>query len=419
MRGWLFLVPLLILARSVAAAPDEALLGRDDGYPVAPRKAQMNEPRYIVGSFSAFDSFGPHCLLAPAADSVPLPPAAPRPALSYRYEGATYGLDDYLQHQRVTALLVLKDGRLEAERYGYGRSREMRMLSNSMAKTLLALAIGEALQDGAIHSLDDTADQYVPALAGTLYGQTRIVNLMRMASGARFVEDYGPNDDRAAFNRVARRKGLVAAARGVTEREYAQGEHFSYATAQSEILGLVLRAATRRDACSYIDEKLWQPMGAESAASYLLNPGDGVELLGGGFSATARDYARLGQMLADDGRVRGRQVVPRPYLLDMTDPARQPAAFRPGTMDSHGSHYLGYGYQVWLLPGDHRSFVLLGIYGQAIFVDPVLRLVMVHLAVAADARGDASGAHLGRERDALWRGLVAQFATSPAQPQTH
>ena len=61
------------------------------------------------------------------------------------------------------------------------------------------------------------------------------------------------------------------------------------------------------------------------------------------------------------------------------------------------------------LPGAHRRFVLLGVYGQAIYVDPALKLVMVHLAVGADARADASGAHLGQERDALWRGVVARY----------
>jgi CubicO group peptidase (beta-lactamase class C family) len=116
-------------------------------------------------------------------------------------------------------------------------------------------------------------------------------------------------------------------------------------------------------------------------------------------------------MLANDGRAGDVQVVPRDWLLAMTDAARQPPQFRPGAMDSHGSHYFGYGYQVWLMPGTHRRFVLLGVYGQAIYVDPAAGLVMVHLAVGAEARGDASGAHLAQERDALWRGVVAQYGT--------
>jgi CubicO group peptidase (beta-lactamase class C family) len=78
-------------------------------------------------------------------------------------------------------------------------------------------------------------------------------------------------------------------------------------------------------------------------------------------------------------------------------------------MKWHSSTYYGYGLQVWLLPGSNRRFVLLGIYGQAIYIDPALKLVMVHMAVGKDATGDAGGTHLGAERDAVFRGIVAQY----------
>ena len=171
----------------------------------------------------------------------------------------------------------------------------------------------------------------------------------------------------------------------------------------------MLRGATGRTLCDYVGKNIWQPIGAESKATWLLNPVDQVELAQGGFNATLRDYARLGLMMAADGQARGSAVLSREHLLDMTDAARQPEAFRPGRMDYHGSTYYGYGLQTWLMPGSHRRFVLLGVYGQAIYVDPALNLVMVHTAVGRDASGDASGNHLGSERDALWRGVVARY----------
>ena len=102
-------------------------------------------------------------------------------------------------------------------------------------------------------------------------------------------------------------------------------------------------------------------------------------------------------------------VIARDYLLRMTDASQQPLAFRPGTLLNKGSTYLSYGLQTWLLPGSHRRFALLGIYGQAIMVDPDLKLVIVHMAAAKDASGDASGTHMGQERGALWRGIVAAY----------
>jgi len=401
---------LLLLAPLLAvAAPDEAALGQAAGYPAARTLRQAYQEPFIVGSFSAMDSFNPSCTLAPAEAPVALKAAPAETAFGYRYQGRRWTLDDYMQHQRATGLLVVKDGAIVAERYNYGRTPAMRMLSNSMAKTITALAVMKALEDGLVKSLDDPAEAYAPALKGTLYGGTRLVDLLRMASGARYVEDYTPNDDRARFNATARRAGTAQAVREVAERSDPPGQRFNYAGAQTEVLGLVLRGATGRTLCDYVGERLWKPIGAQAAASWLLNPADQVELAQGGFNATLHDYARLGMMMAADGRVSGVAVVSREHLLDMTDAARQPEAFRPGQMQHHGSNYFGYGFQTWLLPGRQRRFMLLGVYGQAIFVDPALNLVVVHTAVGKDASGDASGNHLGAERDALLRGIVAAY----------
>ncbi|MDR7378302.1 CubicO group peptidase (beta-lactamase class C family) [Rhodoferax ferrireducens] len=403
------LLAVLLASLGVRAAPDEDLLGQAAGYPAGRNLAQAYREPYMVGSFSAMDGLHPSCTLAPATQPVPLPQAATETDFRYRFAGRSWALDDYLQHQRATALLVLKDGAIMAERYSYGRDAGMRMLSNSMAKTVVALAIGKALEEGLIRSLNDSAATYAPALAGTLYGDTRIVHLLRMASGARYVEDYTPSDDRARFNAAVRRVGTAQAARTIAERADPEGQRFNYAGAQTDMLGLVLRGATGRSLCDYVAEKIWQPLGAETSAKWLLNPADGLELAAGGFNATVRDYARLGWMLANDGQAQGRAVLPRDYLLDMTEAARQPEAFRPGRMQNKGSSYFGYGFQVWLVPGSHRRFVLLGIHGQAILVDPDLKLVVVHTAVGKDAAGDASGSHLGAERDALFRGIVAHY----------
>jgi CubicO group peptidase (beta-lactamase class C family) len=402
-------LPLLLVGlRPSFAAPDEDVLGKAQGYPVAPTVYESRQERYRVGSFSALDTLAPSCTLAPAPTPLPLPAGAPI-NFSYRFRGATLTLDDYMQRQRATAVLVLHDGQVVAERANYSRTPDMRMLSNSMAKTITVLGLIKALEEGLIHSFDDTAATYVPALKGTLYGETALVNLMRMASGAKYVEDYTPDDDRAKYNRITSREGNIAAAKSITERAYPEGERFNYAGAQTQVLGMVLRAATHRTMCDYIGEKIWQPIGAQAKATWLINPSDGAEVAQGDFNATVLDYARLGLMLANDGMAFDRSVVATEHLLDMTDASRQPAAFRPGQMQWHDSSYFGYGLQVWLLPGSHRRFVLLGVYGQAIYVDPALKLVMVHTAVGKDAAGDASGAHLGAERDALFRGVVAQY----------
>jgi CubicO group peptidase (beta-lactamase class C family) len=409
LRLGLCLFALLLHSHLSVAAPDEEALGKSLGYPVASRPAQINLDPYIVGSFSAMDSLLPHCILEASPNPAMLNQADGEPSFRYKFRGGSFTVDDYMQHQRVTGLLVLKDGEIVVERYNYDRKPAHRMLSESMVKTIVALAVGRAVEDGLIRSVDDVAARYVPELAGTLYGQTKIINLLRMSSGAQFVQDYTPTDDRAKFNKVSASNGYLVAAKSVMQRTAPEGDSFNYSNSQTAVLGLVLRAATKQSLCAYVDEKLWKPMGAESQATWLINPGDKFEQFAGGFNATVRDYARLGLLMANEGVRNGEAVIPRDWLLKMTDANLQPPAFRPGTLLHNGSTWQGYGLQTWLIPGSSRRFAFEGIHAQSILVDPALKLVVVQTAVGKDASGDASGSHFGAERAALWRGIVTHY----------
>ena len=98
-------------------------------------------------------------------------------------------------------------------------------------------------------------------------------------------------------------------------------------------------------------------------------------------------------------------MVPKEYLLEATDWHRQPEAFAP----RRATPYFGYGYQFWLFPGEKRRFALLGVYGQSIFVDPELKLVMVITAAAKNA--SVGKEPLAAERDAVWRGLIRNYGS--------
>ena len=118
-------------------------------------------------------------------------------------------------------------------------------------------------------------------------------------------------------------------------------------------------------------------------------------------NAVLRDYARLGLLLAHDGNWRGRQVIPAAWIRDATSVRPDQPHLRPRT----ATRFFGYGYQTWIFPGERRMFAFLGVRGQAIYVDPVSRLVMVHTAVRKQAV-DPGVVELG----ALWRGLVRELA---------
>ena len=395
---------LVALALPALAAPDEELLGKAKGYPVGTRTNWFFDESVRVGSFSHLDEILPHNTLSRAAAPLALPAAGGDAKLVYRFENQTRTLDDFLARQRVTGLLVIKDGAILFERYQYDRKAEDRFISHSMAKSIVSLAVGMAVAEGRIASLDDLVSKYVPKLAGSSYGETTIRNALRMSSGVRFSEVYDGRDDLTRFLITRNREGSIAALREFENREAEQGTRFHYASSETVLLAVLLREVTGVTLSQYLTTRLWQPMGAEADATWVTSM-DGIESAFGFFNATLRDYGRLGMLLADDGAAGGKQIVPKDYLLDATDWHRQPQAFAPGKATS----YFGYGYQFWHFPGEKRRFALLGVHGQGIFIDPELKLVMVITAVAKNA--DVGQESFGFERDAVWRGIVGKYGS--------
>ncbi len=396
------LAALLVFAPTVVAEPDELRLGAPS-YPIGTARSAMSQP-YRVGSWSAMEQVPGfvHRKVTRGDSSVPLLRAEREPDIRYRYDGVDYTLDDYLERRRVTALLILKDGRILVERYRYQRTEDARFVSFSMAKTVTGLLVGIALDKGLIATLDDPAEKFLPQLKGAEYGASSIRHLLRMSSGMQFTEVYNGRDDSARLNAalLTSRPGFLEFARSFTRRNHPSGEKFNYASIESVLLGRILESATGRSVTDLTSDWIWQRLGAEQDAAWRLDA-EGREGTHGFFNATLRDWGRLGLMMAADGAWNGRQIVPREYLIDATDVSRQPPAFAPGV----ATPSLGYGYQVWLWPLRARTFMLQGVYGQAMLVQPESGIVVVQTAVFEQPSGRADPAPT-RERGAFLSGAL-------------
>lgn len=407
----LVLLLCTLMGQAARAEPDEELLGKSQNYPLGTAATWYNNPNR-VGAWSGLDKVpGVQTRLVPkAASPSALPRAAQPPAISYRFRNLSYTLADYLERQRATGLLILKNGEIIAEHYRYGRTADARFLSFSMAKSVTALLVGQAQARGLIHSLDDPAEKYVKALAGSPYGATTVRQLLRMSSGLTFTERYDGSDDIARLSRAS--AGAPGAGqpldvlRSISSRHSPAGEKFVYASAETDVLGRVLTAATGKNMAELTSEWLWQPMGAEHDAFWRLSS-DGQEQSYGAFNASLRDWARLGLLLANDGKAGSQQLLPREYLLDATDPARQPPAFKPRV----ATPYFGYGYQFWLMPHKERTFAMQGIHGQTLYVQPSTGVVLVLTSVWEGASGRQDPLPY-QERDALWRGVLQSLGGS-------
>jgi CubicO group peptidase (beta-lactamase class C family) len=385
--------------RFAAGGPEADEYGAAVGYATGDRTTFYRIPS-LVGSHSHLDEVFEGRLIHKAVTPSPLRRAASEPAIPWQFQGESRTLDDYLARNPTTGLLIARGDVILVERYQYGRTDHHRFTSWSMAKTVTSMLVGLALAEGRIRSLDDTAAAYVPALEGTEYGRTSLRHLLEMSSGVRFIEQYSGTDDVSKLAIDTFMQGGAGGVKAVTqfnERTAPSGTRFSYASAETQVLGLVLRSAVGRPVAAYLEEKVWQPMGAEADATWLIDR-SGQEVTFCCLNAVLRDYARLGLLLAHEGNWRGPQLIPAVWVVDATTKHVDQAHLWPGT----ATPFFGYGYQTWIFPGERRMFAFLGVRGQAIYVDPKSRLVMVHTAVRKQSSGDPRS----RESIALWQAVV-------------
>jgi len=333
-------------------------------------------PKYRVGAFSHFDQLFPTRQIRPAATMWRFTRAPAEISDPFRAS-----VTDYLARNPVTGLLIAKDDQILFEHYQYGRTDRDLLISQSMVKSFMGMLIGIAIADGAIKSVDDTVEAYVPDLKGTEYGATPLRALLHMSSGVEFGEekDGGRDLDRLWIDMVrgTGSKGSVASIAQFNRRIAPPGRRFYYASIEPDVLGLVLHYALNRSASDYFQEKVWQPIGAEADARWLIDA-EGFEVAHFAFNAVLRDYARLGRLLAHDGAWQDKQIIPAQWMIEATTTRPSDTYLAPGR---NSPSSLGYGYLIWLLPGTSRQFAPMGMYGQRICVDPASKLVMVQTAL--------------------------------------
>jgi CubicO group peptidase (beta-lactamase class C family) len=322
-------------------------------------------------------------VVAAGATPMPLSPGAPLKL--------AVDLDAYMAGQRSAALLVVHDGRLRLERYGMGFDRSGRWTTFSVAKSITSTLVGAALRDGYIRSLDDKVSDYLAQMKGSAYDDVSIRQLLTMTSGVRWNEDYAdPSSDVARFNNHQPEDGVDALVSYMRRlpREVPAGTRWHYSTGETNLVGVLLGAATKKPLATYLSEKIWVPAGMEQPATWLLNR-TGKEISGCCIQAATRDFARFGMFILNGARVDGKSIVPDGWLADATT-----------TRTDIGRPERGYGYQWWTYADG--TFAARGIFGQGIFIDPKRKLV---IASNADWGGGATDRVASEAREAFYRAV--------------
>jgi len=294
--------------------------------------------------------------IEPSANPRPLPPGKPL---------EVPGLDDFVQRQHSAAIVILQDGKVRLERYGLGFDANGRWTSFSVAKSFTSTLVGAALQDGAIRSLDDKVSQYVQGLRGSAYDDVTIRQLLTMSSGVRWNEDYeDPKSDVSRFNKEPPDPGLDAVVSYMRKlpRAHSPGEVWRYNTGETNLVGVLISAATGKTLAQYLQEKIWQPAGMEAKATWILAK-TGQEIAGCCIQAATRDFAKLGLFVLANGVAHGKQIVPPDWFAQATSKQKE-----------IGVSGRGYGFQWWTY--DDGAMAARGIFGQGIFIDPKRQLVI-------------------------------------------
>lgn len=284
-------------------------------------------------------------------------------------------LEQYLEKLQSVAVLVIQDREILAEKYWQGYSDSSLSGSFSVAKSITSLLIGAAIRDGKIGSVNDPVAKYLPEFAEGEKAKVKIVDLLTMSSGSDWDESYANplsvttelyygNDARKTATSV----NIVTT----------PGTLYLYKSGDTQLLGLVVEKATGKTLSQYASEKLWQPLGAEHPALWSVDHTGGNEKAYCCFNTNARDFARLGQLMLDSGKIAGLPVIDSSYFRASVTPNE--------IKDASGNPCNYYGYQWWIIPGRPDIFYARGILGQYIICIPKKNMVIVRLGEKRDEK---------------------------------
>jgi len=325
--------------------------------------------------------------------------------MHYHYKGQKKNVAGFLEETWTTGLVVVADEGIVFEEYYRGNTENSKTISWSVAKSFVSALVGIAVADGDIKSIQQPVTEYVPGLRGTGYDGVSVKNVLQMSSGVRFDEDYG--DFFSDINRMGR---AIAFNTSLDEfvasltRERKPGTYNQYVSMDTQVLGMVLREATGRTLAENLENKIWQRIGAESDAYWLVDR-DGMELAFGGFNAVLRDYARFGVLYLNDGRWADEQIVPADWVRASVRP--DAPHLQPGNNPASNS-VLGYGYQWWIPEQPDGDFLAIGIYNQFIYVSPRYGVVIAKSSAYPDYNRDGDEKEL--ESIALFRTIACELS---------
>ena len=292
---------------------------------------------------------------------------------TFFFEGEEKNLQEYLDYFWSDGMIVLHKNEMVYENYWLGNNENKRHISWSVAKSFISALVGIAYEEGLIDSLDDPVTKYLDDFKETGYDDVTIKDILQMSSGVLFNEDYADYD--SDINRFGRAVATGTSMRDFSKtltREREPGTYMHYVSINTQVLGFLLQEVTNKSISQYLYNKIWNPLGMEDSAYFIL---DDVkdEFALGGLNATLRDYAKFGLLYLQNGRWNDNQIISKQWIEDShsTDGIH----LVPGERETSSNPW-GYGYQWWVPGFPDTDYTASGVYNQYIYIDPLSEIVI-------------------------------------------
>lgn len=288
----------------------------------------------------------------------------------YNQKQISDSLQRKMEEYKTVSFVVVQNGSLKHEKYWDIGSENSLTNSFSAAKSVVALLIGVAIDDGKIESVEQKVSDFIPEFKKGENAKLTIKDVLTMSSGLNWKESYGSPFSTTTKAYYGTNLNKLITKLIVVEEP---GKTFKYLSGNTQLLAMILEKATGKSLSEYASEKLWKPIGAKNDALWSLDKKDGVEKAYCCFNSNARDFARIGQLCLKKGKWGTQQIISEEYIENALSPARH-------LKTEFGTEVDFYGYQWWIL--EYKGMKIpyaRGILGQYIFVIYEKNAVVVRL----------------------------------------
>jgi CubicO group peptidase (beta-lactamase class C family) len=282
----------------------------------------------------------------------------------YNSVPVTATLEKTHKELQTAAFLIIQNDSLFHESYFDGYTKESKSNSFSMAKSVITMALGKAIMEGKIKSLDQKAIDFIPDLKGEFAKEVTVGDLSSMASGLNWDEKY--YSPLSIVTRAYFEDDLKKVMLGLEINEK-PGKSFKYLSGATQLLAMCVEKATGEYLSDYVSKNFWQPMGAENEALWQLDHNDdGIEKAYCCIASNARDFARFGKLYLNNGNWKGKQILDSVFIKKCITPrfAESPQ--------------YGYGWWLHTVKGKYLYYMR-GHLGQFVIVVPQDNLIIVRL----------------------------------------